>query len=186
MKRTVSAGLGGRNFIMDEDAFARLDTYLAAYGNTLDTNKKEALEKIEVRLGELLAERLGGRQVVDIDLVDCVALQAGLPHLDSNAGAFFGGGFSASAERPAHKFYRDTDDRQIGGVCSGLALFCDVDVVIIRIFAVMLLFFASAGFWIYIIICCIAPSARTPEQKCELRGIPCTEENLRRFSDSKK
>lgn len=183
MKRTVSVSLGGRNFIMTEDAFSRFDAYLNVYAGTFDVqSRKKALDDIEVKIAELLSERLAACCVVDADLVDCVALQAGLPPIGSNAGAFFGGFY---ANRPVHKFYRDPDDRKIGGVCSGIALYCDIDVVIVRIIAVILLLFASAGFWIYAVVWCLAPSAQTPEQKCELRGIPCTEENLRRFSGSR-
>ena len=45
-------------------------------------------------------------------------------------------------------------------------------------------FFCSAGLWIYIILWIVAPIARTPYEKCELRGLPPTEENLRMFKTS--
>ena len=83
------------------------------------------------------------------------------------------------------KFFRDTDDRKIAGVCSGLALYFGVDVVIIRVLFLIALFCASAGFWAYVAVWVVAPEARTAEEKCALRGLPLTHENLKKFNKSK-
>ena len=88
-------------------------------------------------------------------------------------------------EKPAKKFYRDLDGNMLGGVCSGIATYFNIDVVIVRIIFVVALILGSAGFWVYLVICIIAPAARTATEKCELRGIPPTEENLRMFSGGK-
>ena len=80
------------------------------------------------------------------------------------------------------KLFRDPDDKKIAGVCSGLALFLGVDVVIIRVIFLIALICGSAGGWIYIVIWIAAPEARTAAEKCELRGIPATAENIRRFT----
>jgi hypothetical protein len=44
-------------------------------------------------------------------------------------------------------------------------------------------FFGSAGGWVYLVLWIIAPEARTAAEKCEMRGIPPTAENIRRFSE---
>lgn len=88
-------------------------------------------------------------------------------------------------EKPAKKFYRDLDGNMLGGVCSGIATYFNIDVVIVRIIFVVALILGSAGFWVYLVICIIAPAARTATEKCELRGIPPTEENLKQFSEKK-
>jgi phage shock protein PspC (stress-responsive transcriptional regulator) len=64
----------------------------------------------------------------------------------------------------------------------GIALFLNVDVVLIRIIFLIALICGSAGFWIYLIILIAAPEARTAVEKCELRGIPATAENIKRFT----
>lgn len=184
MKKTVTMGLGGRNFTIDEDAYNRLDAYLEAYGATLRTDKEEVLEEVEMRIADLFREKLGGREVVNIAMVDEVAKQLGLPDT-GNAEK----GQSASENacndgncHTVHKFYRDTDDRKIGGVCSGIAAYFDVDVVLIRIIFLVLLFCGTMGLWFYLIFCIVAPSAYTAGEKCQLRGIPCTAENLKKFT----
>ena len=80
------------------------------------------------------------------------------------------------------KFYRDSDDKRLGGVCSGMAAYFNMDVLLLRIVAVVSLFFGGAGFWIYVIIWFVASLAVTPAQKCEMRGLPVTAENMNRFS----
>lgn len=177
-------GLGGRNFTIDEDAYNRLDAYLNAYASTLQTDKDEVMEEIEMRVADLLREKLSGRDVVDIALVNEVAKQLGLPDAaNAEKGQYAPGSKCENSDcHTIHKFFRDTDDRKIGGVCSGIAAYFDVDVVLIRIIFLVLIFCGTLGLWFYLICCLVAPSAYTASEKCQLRGIPCTAENLRRFT----
>ena len=69
----------------------------------------------------------------------------------------------------------------LGGVCSGLALYLDIDVVVVRVLFLIALICGTAGFWIYVIIWIVAPEARTAAEKCEMRGLPVSAENMRRF-----
>lgn len=190
MKKTVSMGLGGRNFIIDEDAFIRLKSYLDAYGASLKENRQEVMDEVEMRVADLLKEGLSdGKEVVDINQIENIAKQMGLPNPDAAKGQYAPGAdssHSAADGSVKHKFYRDTDDRKIGGVCSGFAAYFDVDVTVLRIIALIMLLCCGAGFWFYIICCIVAPSAYTAAEKCELRGLPCTVENLQRFTNTSK
>jgi phage shock protein C len=49
------------------------------------------------------------------------------------------------------KFYRSRKDRVIAGVCGGLAEYFGIDVIIIRLFALILVLSIGAGFIAYII-----------------------------------
>ena len=44
----------------------------------------------------------------------------------------------------------------------------------------------SAGFWAYIIMWIAVPKAVTPAQKCELRGLAPTADNLSKFTSTNK
>jgi phage shock protein PspC (stress-responsive transcriptional regulator) len=83
------------------------------------------------------------------------------------------------------KFFRDADGKKLAGVCSGLALYLNIDVSLIRILFLVVFFFGSAGGWVYLVLWIIAPEARTAAEKCEMRGIPPTAENIRRFSEGR-
>ena len=87
---------------------------------------------------------------------------------------------------PVKKLYLDVENRKIGGVCSGLAAYFDIDVTLVRIIFFALLLGASFGFWLYLIIWIVAPKAVTPAQKCEMRGIEANAENMARYTDNSK
>jgi hypothetical protein len=55
----------------------------------------------------------------------------------------------------------------------------------VRILFLIALICGSAGFWIYVIVWIAAPVANTAAEKCELRGIPATAENIRKFTECK-
>ena len=189
MKKTVSVGLGGRNIIIDEDACTLLGLYLDSYRATLTSNQKEVMEEVEARFADLLRASLGHSEVVSCSMVDEVAARMGMPKPSRTGEGEGATGTSCGQAQPevaVRKFFRDTDDRKIGGVCSGFALYFDVDVVLIRIIFLAALLFATAGFWVYIIVCIAAPSAYTAAEKCQMRGLPCTAENIRKFVDTRK
>ncbi len=53
---------------------------------------------------------------------------------------------------------RRLDNKMIGGVCSGLADYFNVDPTIVRVLFVIAFLSASAGFWIYIILWIVMPA----------------------------
>ena len=191
MKQVLNVGIGGRSFVIDEDAYARLDSYLNAFRNKagMGCQTKEVMDDLEMRIAEIFTESLSTRQeVVDMALVERVIAQLGMPD-----GSDAPGGTAQDAQytagdyrlRPEKKLYRDIDHNVIGGVCSGLACYFNVDVLVIRIILVCLLLFGSFGGWIYIILWIAVPAARTGAEKCRMNGLPVTAENIRRFHNSK-
>ena len=190
MKKVVNVGIGGRGFTMDEDAYNRLNSYLEKFrakaGMGIQT--REVMDDLESRIAELFGERLNSfRDVVDIETVNRVISQLGMPDGQPFTENECGGAECCYGEpvRPVKKFFRNPDNKVLGGVCSGLAGYLNVDAVLIRVIFIVAFFLGSAGFWIYIILWIIAPLAVTPVQKCEMYGLPVTAENLSRFSTSK-
>ncbi len=55
------------------------------------------------------------------------------------------------------RLYRSRSDRMIWGVCGGLAKYFDMDPTIVRVIAVLSIFFGSLGIWAYIILAIIVP-----------------------------
>ena len=190
MKTVVNVGIGGRSFVMDNDAYAKLGNYLDKFKKSaqMGVQTKEVMDDLEDRIAELFAESLGTfKDVVDIALVDKVIAQLGMP----NGEPFLDGADEScnrSWEQPLNtprKFYRNPDCKSIGGVCAGLALYLNLDIALIRVLFVLCFFMGSASFWVYVILWIVAPEAQTPAQKCEMYGLPVTAENLSRFSNGK-
>ena len=100
------------------------------------------------------------------------------------AGAAYGAG--AEEQRVPKKLFRDADDKMIGGVCSGLGFYLGADPVLVRVLFLIALLFGTLGFWVYLIIWIVAPLAVNPVQKCEMRGLAPTAENLGKFSNKSK
>lgn len=184
MKKVINAGIGGRNFTVDDDAYARLDSYLILFKSRLSADASaEVMDDLEARIAELFAAEVGsGQRVVDLQLVEKVISQLGMPDGSPMPGVEA----PASEEKKIpRRLYRDTDDRRIAGICSGIALYFDVDVVLIRIIMLVALVAGTAGFWLYVILWIAVPKALTAAQKCELRGLAPTAENLSKFTNTK-
>lgn len=197
MKKVMNASIGGAGFLLDEDAFLRLQAYLQAFRERLAAGSGqvgyqagEVMDDLEARIAELFRSEVGvSGRVVDLELTNKVIAQLGMP----DGGSFTDGAGSAKQEgkgpRPfwekgelPRKLYRDPCDRMIAGVCSGLAQYFGLDTALIRVLMVVLLVTGTAGFWIYIILWIIAPKAETAAQQCEMHGLPVTAENMARFS----
>jgi phage shock protein PspC (stress-responsive transcriptional regulator) len=181
MKKTFSVNLGNRVYNIDEDAYLMLNTYLERIeGHFSDLKEREdILNDIELRISELFSERLGvNKQVVTLSDVNEVIRIMGDPHE-----------IGGSEEEPrsnwekgsgTKRIYRDPDDRMIGGVCSGLAAYTNIDPVIMRLIFVILLFM-GIGALVYIILWIVVPEARTTAQKLEMRGDSVNTSNIGNF-----
>lgn len=55
---------------------------------------------------------------------------------------------------------RNPMNKVVGGVCSGLADYFNLDVALIRVAFVIALLFASFGFWLYIILWIVLPEKK--------------------------
>ena len=191
MKKVINVSLGKRSFTIEDDAYNRLDAYLMHFrqkaGPSYQNN--EVMEDIELRIAELFSESTsGGLSVVDLSLVERVVSQLGMPDGSAEpsgtrtAGNTSYAAFDAgSGEKAPKKFYRDSDSKMLGGVCGGMATYFDADPTLVRIlFAVLI--FSGLSVLVYFIFWIVTPLAETPAQKCELRGIPATAENMAKFS----
>ena len=100
------------------------------------------------------------------------------------AGVAYGAG--AEEQSVPKKLFRDSDDKMIGGVCSGLGFYLGADPVLVRVLFLIALLFGTLGFWVCLIRWRVAPLAVNPVQKCEMRGLAPTAENLGKFSNKSK
>lgn len=75
------------------------------------------------------------------------------------------------------KFYRNPENKVLGGVASGLSSYLNIDLVVIRVIMVIAGFF-GIGILLYIVFWIVVPNANTLTQKMELQGQPLTLENI--------
>ena len=188
MKKTLNIGIGGKSFIIDEDAHERLKDYLNSFRARLtDEQGKEVMDDIEGRIAELLLSNLGsGQQSVSLALVNQITAQLGMPDGKPEFEDKEENKEEQTMSNPVKKLYLDVESRKLGGVCGGLAAYFDIDVTLIRVLFLAGLFAGGFGFWLYLIIWIVAPKALTPSQKCEMRGWEANAENMAKFTDITK
>ena len=197
MKTTEKISLGGFAFVVESDAYEALESYLSEIRECFrnDNSADEIVEDIEVRIAEILKEKYIEGMVVNLGMIDEIRKRIGDPKELAGQDET---DHQVEEELPKQsrrrslrdkRLYRNIDDRVLGGVCSGLGLYFNIDKAIFRMFfliAFCLGFFQIPGIVtlpliVYLILWIAMPAARTVEQKCELSGKPM---DLRDFRDS--
>ena len=184
MKITVSINLGGYSFNIDEDAYAELKHYLRNLELHFagEESSSEILSDIETRMAELFRNKLTTyKQVINIEDVKQTISIMGTPQdISDNNGPTARDKFSSPGY---HRMYRDTEHRIIGGVCSGMGAYWDIDPVIVRVIFVALALGGGLGVLVYLILYVVLPEAKTTAQKIEMKGHPV---NIHNIKDSVK
>ena len=83
------------------------------------------------------------------------------------------------------RYYRDSDEKVLGGVAMGVANYFGVDVSLIRILFLISIFFGGFGVLIYFILWFITPEATTVGEKMSMKGYSVTLENIEKYVEEK-
>ncbi|MDR0422808.1 MAG: PspC domain-containing protein [Proteiniphilum sp.] len=159
MKKVININFQGQVIAIEETAYEILEQYIGNLKTYFSREEggDEIVNDIECRIAELFGNRLkhGIHCITDED-VKAIIDSIGKPQeFDSDYGeettperdAFAGNAPPPPDEGERQNLYRNTNDRIIGGVCSGLAHYFKTDPVWIRI--IFVLFFGIL-FWVYI------------------------------------
>jgi len=180
MKITVSINLGGYSFNIDEDAYSDLKRYLKNLELHFagEESASEILSDIETRLAEIFRTKITTfKQVINIDDVRHAISVMGTPEdISDNDHKSAKEKFSSPGY---HRMYRDPDNRVIGGVCSGMGAYWNIDPVIMRIIFVALVLAGGIGVLVYLILYIVIPEAKTTAQKIEMKGNTVNIHNIR-------
>ena len=175
MNEITKIHLGRQAFTIAVDAHKELQEYLHAIKRHMG-NTDEAVEEVELRMAELLAERgVTGDKVVLSKDVEYLKQQLGKP-----------GDFGEAEDKEApedtnapKRLYRDTDDALIAGVASGLGKYFGLDPIWFRLAFIALLFAGGSSILIYIILWLLVPEAKTKSDRLQMQGKPVTVEALK-------
>lgn len=88
------------------------------------------------------------------------------------------GEVTVETDNAYRKFYRDPENKVVGGVMAGISAYTGWDVGLLRVLAVISLFFFGTGAAAYIIIMAITPEAKSVTDKMAMTGEPITLENI--------
>jgi len=184
MNRTITMNLGGIIFHIEEDAYDRLNKYLSTIKGYFKESEgcDEIMHDIEARIAEMLQGKVSNiKQAVLLADVEAVTAVMGKPedfagesggseqqNKSSNSANSDGSSNAQSGRR--RRVFRDTDEKIVGGVCSGIANYFDLDPIWLRGAFAISLFVFGTGFLLYVILWIIIPEAKTTAEKLEMRG----------------
>jgi phage shock protein PspC (stress-responsive transcriptional regulator) len=184
MNKTININLGGIFFHIDELAYQKLKLYLDAIRRSLSDDpqgRDEIINDIELRIGELLSERItNDRMVINDSDIDEITKIMGRPEDYSVDEDLFEDEPKYRPSTSSKKLFRDSDDKFLGGVCSGMAHYFGMDVIWMRLLWLVLLFFFGTGFLIYILLWILIPQAKTTAEKLQMKGEPVNINNIER------
>ncbi len=167
MKQVININFQGRVVPIEVTAFDILKQYTESLSRYFanEEGKDEIINDIESRIGELFQERIkDGATCITEDDVNAIIKSMGRPEdFESEEGNM--GNESQRQSEPFipgpgtnRRLYRDENDKVVGGVCSGLANYFNIDVVVIRIIFVILAVSAGFGLITYLILWVAVPS----------------------------
>src|SRR5215216_2072137 len=171
MKKVININFQGRVVPIEETAFELLKQYtdsLRVYFANED-GRDERINDIESRIGELFQERLTkGSTCITDDDVNAIINNMGRPQdfADAESGEFSGSSSSRAQSESTYskaaftgkRLYRDANNKVIGGVCSGIAAYFNIEPIIVRLLFVFALF-TGVGILAYIILWAFVPSS---------------------------
>ena len=169
MKKIININLSGRVIPIEDSAFEKLQGYIESLRRYFshEEGRDEIINDIESRIAELMSEKVrkGASCVTEADIEEIIA-SIGRPEDFEAETADAGEPGMADREqqseyrepRPRKRLYRDSSDKFIGGVCSGIAAYLNVDPAIVRIlFAIITFGGFGLGFLAYILLWIILP-----------------------------
>ncbi|SIS54294.1 phage shock protein C (PspC) family protein [Chryseobacterium ureilyticum] len=199
MNKTLSIGLAGFSFTIEEHAYIKLSDYLNALRSSLDASEAdEVMHDIEIRMVEIFRDSLGKREVINDTDVEKVIAQIGTPEkIEEQEEAYFSeknttkNTNSGTNYTDKKQLFRDPEKQKVAGVCAGLAQYVGMDITAMR--AIWLGIFILGIFTaaisssliglLYVILWIVLPKAETAADFLKMQGKPMNFDNLKNESN---
>jgi len=171
MKKIININLSGRVIPIEDSAYEKLQAYIESLRRYFanEEGRDEIINDIESRIAELMSEivRKGSQAVTDEDVNQIIASMGRPEDFEAEAAETASSTSTQNSQqeysftqtrRRKRRLYRDSSDKFIGGVCSGIANYLNTDPAIIRIlFAIITFGGFGFGILIYILLWMFLP-----------------------------
>jgi phage shock protein PspC (stress-responsive transcriptional regulator) len=170
MKKIININLSGRVIPIEDTAYESLQRYIESLRRyfAAEEGRDEIINDIESRIAELMNDKIkkGAAAVTEEDVEEIINAMGRIEDFEAvdaaeNAGttAEGTGTFTSttSQKRFRGRLYRDTNDKILGGVCSGIANYVDLDPTIVRLIFAIFIFGGGLGILAYILLWIILP-----------------------------
>ncbi|MGZ5221088.1 MAG: PspC domain-containing protein, partial [Chitinophagaceae bacterium] len=170
MKKIININLSGRVIPIEDSAYESLQRYVESLRRYFanEEGRDEIINDIESRMAELMNDKIrkGSTAITDADIEEIITSMGRVEDFeaaDAEATTSFASEQSSGtqtgtqantqthAKRTKGRLYRDASDKFLGGVCSGIANYMNVDPAIVRLLFVIITFGGfGTGILIYI------------------------------------
>jgi len=165
MKQVINVTFGGSNIAIEDTAYEKVVSYMDSLRQYFqnEEGKEEIVADIEARFAELMQEKLknGAPHITEANVEELIATLGRPEDFDANATKNTGtkeqeSDFSFGEKR---RLYRDQNNKILGGVCSGIANWLNIDPTLVRIiFAIVSFGGFGTGIFIYLVLWVILPA----------------------------
>src|SRR6185295_2463100 len=169
MKKVININFQGRVVPIEETAFELLKQYTDSlriyFAN--EEGRDEIINDIESRIGELFQERIkSGATCITDDDINAIINMMGRPQDLADADSTSDsssykkneqseGAYQQTTFVTGKRLYRDANHKILGGVCSGIAAYFNIEPIIIR----LIFIFSGIGFLAYILLWAFVPGS---------------------------
>ncbi len=172
MEKIININLGGRIIAIEDAAYISLKAYFESLRNYFseEESREEIINDIESRVAELMEDRLrrGSSAITEADVQEICNSMGRVEDFaaeDEEAKPKPGTGMS-NKSKSSKRFFRNSNDKILGGVCSGLAAYLNVDSALVRIvFAILTLGGWGFGVMLYILLWIFVPAQAQEEYR---------------------
>ena len=173
MKKIININLSGRVIPIEDAAYESLQRYIESLRRyfAAEEGRDEIINDIESRVAELMNDKVkkGAAAVTEADMEEIInsmgrvedfaEAEAADTTSATGAGDQSYAYTGAKGSRFKGRLYRDSTDKLLGGVCSGIANYINVDPAIIRLlFAIITFGGWGFGIFLYILAWIILPA----------------------------
>ena len=157
---------------IEDAAYESLQKYIESLRRYFanEEGRDEIINDIESRIAELMNDKIkkGQTAITEADIEEIISSMGRVQDFEqvdekenfssaNQSQSTFSG--AESVRRPRGRLYRDTSDKLVGGVCSGIANYMNVDPAVVRLlFAIITFGGFGFGFLIYLVLWIVLPS----------------------------
>ncbi|GAA5221632.1 PspC domain-containing protein [Membranihabitans marinus] len=192
MNKIEYLNLGGLPIAADADAAEMLENYLMDLDQYFGKSEyaEEIISDIELRMAELIEEKMGSRKIANIDDVRYAInvmgtadqFDDGVDDDDFDEKIYTGDSKQGNYNK---KLYRDPQEKVIAGVCAGVSAYFGIqDPIWLRLAIVVFTLTGGAGIILYLILWAIMPEARTSIDRLRMKGEPVDLKNIERIVEN--
>ncbi|OLY91010.1 phage shock protein C (PspC) family protein [Cnuella takakiae] len=176
MKKIININLSGRVIPIEDAAYESLQRYVESLRRYFanEEGRDEIINDIESRIAELMNDKVrkGAAAVTEADMAEIINSMGRVEDFEASDAAEaasatsnpyepnFSYGTTGNKTRFKGRLYRDRRDKLLGGVCSGIANYMNVDPAVVRLlFAIITFGGFGFGFFLYILAWIILPAS---------------------------